>query len=71
MYPILLHRDGARAITYCGPMETPPHKQADLGVGDSCCGRELGLSDHVTCHVIVLPGHVTIPGQRGGVPITA
>jgi len=34
LYPILLHRDGARAVTYGGPTEIPPpHTQANLGVG--------------------------------------
>ena len=30
--------------------------------------RELGPRDHVTCYVIARPGHVTIPGRRGGGP---
>jgi hypothetical protein len=35
LYLILLHRDGARAVTYGGAHgdPSPPHTQADLGVG--------------------------------------
>jgi len=70
LYLILLHRDGARAVTYGGPTETPPpHTQADLGVGGRVRERELGTRDHVTCYVITRPCHVTIPGRRGGDPL--
>ena len=69
MYPILLHRDGARAETYGRAHRDPsPHTQADLGVGGHVRERELGPRDHVTCYIIAQPSHVTIPRQRGGGP---
>ena len=68
MYLILLHRDGTRAVTYgrAHGDPSPPHTQADLGVGGQERERELGPHDLVTCYVIVRPCQVTIPGQRGG-----
>jgi len=58
-----------RPVSVAGPMELlPPHTQADLGMGGQLMGRELGPRDHVTCHMIAWPSHVTIPGQRGGGP---
>ena len=70
MYLILLHRDGARAVTYSGPTETPPpHTQAELGVGGHIRERKLGPRDNVTCYVIAQPCHVTIFGWRGGDPL--
>ena len=56
-----------RPVSVAGPMELPPpHTQAVLGVGGQLRERELGPRDHVTCHVIARPSHVTIPGRRGG-----
>ena len=68
MYLILLHRDGAQAVTYSGAHvdPSPPHTQADLGMGGRVRERELGLRDHVTCYVITRPCHVTVSGRRGG-----
>ena len=72
MYPILLHRDGAPAITYGGAHGDPyPPYYADLGVGGQLRERELGPCDHMTCRVITRPGHVTIPGRRGAGPIVS
>ena len=70
MYPVLLHRDGAQAVTYGGAHgdPSPPNTQADLGVGGHVRERELGQRDHVTCYVIAWACHVTIPGQREGGP---
>ena len=47
---------------------SPPHTQADLGVGGNVRERELDPRDHVTCYVIAWPGHMTIPRRRGGGP---
>ena len=70
MDQILLHRDGAPAVTYGGAHRDPsPHTQADLGVGGHVRERELGPRDHMTCYVITRPCHVTIPGRRGGDPL--
>ena len=53
-----------------GPTETsPPHTQADLGVGGRVRERELGPCDHVTSYVIALPCHVTVSGWMGGDPL--
>ena len=67
LYPILLHRDGARAVTYGGAHvdPSPPYK-ADLGVGGHVRERELGPRNHVTSYVIARPCHVTISVRRGG-----
>jgi len=68
LYLILLHRDGAQAETYDGAhgATSPPHTQADLGVGGRVRERELGPRDHVTSYVIARPCHVTVSGRRGG-----
>ena len=67
MYLILLHRDGARAVTYGGAHRDPSptiHRQT-MGVGEAL-ERELSPRDHVTCYVIARPCNVMIPRRRGG-----
>ena len=45
---------------------SPPHTQADLGVGGHVRERALSPRDHVTKYVIAWPCHVTISRRRWG-----
>ena len=69
LYPVLLHRDGARALTYGEAHGDPsPHTQAEMGVGGTHKRERTRSRDHVTCYVIARTCHVTVSGRRGGGP---
>ena len=70
LYPVLLHRDGARAVTYGGAHgdPSPPIHRQIWGWGGHVRERELRPRDHVTFYVIARPCHVNISRRRGGGP---